>query len=269
MLRPDPHTDFHTDFHTEGAARMTTEWHDDDAFWTTFAPLMFDEKRIADARPDIDGVLARSGAPAGCRVLDVCCGPGRHALELARRGFRVTGVDRSLSYLDQARGAAAAEGLDVEWVAADAREFRRAGAFDLALSLFTSFGYFADPEEDRRMMAHVRASLAPGGALVVDLLGKEVIARQFRPRDWYPLADGSLALEDRRVTQGWGWLENTWRIVRDGVVHEHRFGNRLYSGVELATLLRDVGFAAVELFGGLAGAPYDHEAERLVAVARV
>jgi len=248
---------------------MSTPWHDDDAFWATFAPMMFDAQRFAAASGEIDGVLARSGSPAGCRVLDVCCGPGRHSLELARRGFRVTGVDRTPSYLAQARDAAAAEGLDVEWVAADAREFRRDGAFDLALSLFTSFGYYADPEEDRRLLANVRASLAPGGALVVDLMGKEVIARVFRARDWRPLPGGGLGLEDRRVVSGWSWLENTWTIVRDGVVEAHTFGTRLYSAAELGTLLREVGFASAEPYGSLEGAPYDHEAQRLVVVARV
>lgn len=247
----------------------TTPWHDDDAFWEEFAPLMFGPAQWSAAADEIEGVLARAAvAPAG-RVLDMCCGPGRHSLALARRGFRVTGVDRTRAYLEQARAAAAAEGLAVEWVEADARAFRREGAFDLALSLYTSFGYSEDPADDRRLMANLRASLAPGGTLVVDLLGKEILARIFQQRDWQPLEGGGFALQERQVARDWGWMENRWVILRDGAVREHRFGHRLYAGTELVALLRDVGFETVSLFGDFAGAPYDHRAQRLLAVARV
>lgn len=243
-------------------------WHEDDSFWEIFAPAMFTDDRVAAAPIEVDGVLALAGIEAGARVLDMPCGIGRHTLELARRGFAVTGVDRTQRYLDAAGGRARDEGLAPELVRADMREFVREGAFDLALNLFTSLGYFDDPNDDLRVLENARRSLRPGGALVLEMGGKEPLARQFQPRDWRELPDGSLMLEERAVRPGWDAIDNRWILIRDGVRSERRLSVRIYTAVELGMLLRDAGFAAVAVYGGLDGSPYDLDARRLVAVAR-
>jgi SAM-dependent methyltransferase len=204
-------------------------------------------------------------------VLDMPCGPGRHSLELARRGFRVTGVDRTVAYLDTARQKAAAEGLDgvaqVEWIKADMRDFRLPERFDAAINLFTSFGYFEDPAEDRQVAANFFASLRPGGRLLMDMMGKEVLARVFREQDWEEEEDGTLFLEERKITRNWGWIENRWIAIRGERRVEFRLGHRLYSAVELTALLTEVGFIDLSVYGSLAGDPYDHTARRLVVLA--
>lgn len=242
-------------------------WHEDDAFWREAASVLFSGRRLAAAAEEVDRVVALGEIQPGARILDLCCGVGRHALELARRGCRVTGVDRTAEYLALAREQAAAEGLDVEWVQADMREFVRPQAFDAAINLFTSFGYFEDPADDRRAAENLCRSLVPGGALVMDLLGKEVLARIFRSRDWHE-EDGALVLEERRVAQEWGWIENRWILIRGDRRTELQLGHRLYAATELVALLRDVGFAQAKAYGGLDGSPYDHAAKRLVVVAR-
>lgn len=78
------------------------DWYEQDVFWKTFESYMFDEKRKITPK-EIDGVISLFGLKRGEHVLDLCCGPGRHSLELARRGFKVTGVDRTSSYLRKAR----------------------------------------------------------------------------------------------------------------------------------------------------------------------
>jgi SAM-dependent methyltransferase len=244
-----------------------TRWYEDDPFWETFAPVLFSEEHWQRSPHEVDAVLALAGTEPGARVLDLGCGPGRHALELARRGFQVTGVDRTASYLAQARERAQAGALELDLVQADMRHFVRPEAFDLAISLYTSFGYFEDPEDDRRVLGHLHESLAPGGTLVMDLMGREILARIFVERSWRELGDGSLILEERRVEGHWSWMENRWILVRDGQRHERRISHRLYAGTELAALLTSVGFSSVQLFGDLAGAPYDQQARRLVAVA--
>jgi SAM-dependent methyltransferase len=242
------------------------DWHEDDSFWETFFPGMFGEEVMLRAVTDVDGVAALAEPPEGASVLDLCCGPGRHSLELARRGFRVTGVDRTAAYLDRARSAALAEGLSVEFVLADARDFTRPGAFDLAINLYTSFGYFEDPEDDPKVARALFDSLRPGGKLVMEMMGKEVLARIFQPNGWEE-RDGVLLLQERRVTDDWGWMENRWLLIRDGQVREQRLGHRLYSASELKALLRSVGFSEARAFGNLAGDPYDHQARRLVILA--
>jgi len=238
-------------------------WHEDDCFWETFAPTMFREERMVAAVADVDGVLALTETPAGAAILDLPCGPGRHSLELGRRGYEVTGVDRTARHLDRAREAAAAEGLPVEFLQADMREFCRPEAFELVINLFTSFGYFEDPAEDRQVARNFLDCLKPGGKVVMELTGKEILARIFRPSDWQEV-DGVLYLQERRVCDDWGWIENRWIAVRDGQRRDFCVAHRLYSATELKALLRDVGFVEVRAFGSLAGEPYDEKARRLV-----
>jgi SAM-dependent methyltransferase len=247
---------------------MTT-WYDQDNFWETFRPTLFSEQRWGAAPTEVDHLLALLNLESDAPVLDLCCGPGRHSLELARRGFHVTGVDRTASYLEAARQQASAEGLEVEFVQEDMRRFVRPGAFDAAINLFTSFGYFEDPAQDLQVAKNLYTSLKPGGKLVIEMMGKEVLARIFQPRDWFWLdeEEGVIMLEERKLSQGWGWIESTWTLLRSSERQTHTVSHRLYAGTELAALLRQAGFSSVELFGGLEGVLYDQRARRLVALA--
>src|SRR5215468_6281802 len=144
---------------------MMGEWFEDDSLWRELYPFMFPEERFRLGEEEIDKVsrLAGMAERADLAVLDLCCGPGRHSIPLAQRGMRVTAVDRTALLLERARERARQAGLAVEFVESDMREFRRPGAFDLALSLFTSFGYFDQREEDVRTLRNLRASLRPDG----------------------------------------------------------------------------------------------------------
>jgi SAM-dependent methyltransferase len=247
-----------------------TRWYDRDDFWETFYPTLFSERQWDMAPAQVDSLLELADLEPGARVLDLCCGPGRHALELARRGFRVTGVDRTAAYLDAARQKAAEEGLETEFVQEDMRRFVRPGAFDVAINLFTSFGYFEDPAQDLQVAKNLHASLRPGGKLVMEMMGKEPLARIFRERDWSWLDEerGVIMLEERKLSQGWSWIENTWILLHGSERKTYTISHRLYAGTELASLLRQAGFTSVALFGGLEGVPYDQNARRLVTVAK-
>jgi SAM-dependent methyltransferase len=149
------------------------------------------------------------------------------------------------------------------------REFRRPAAYDLALSLFTSFGYFAAPEDDFRVLRNLRASLRPGGVLVMDMVGKECLARNFQRTRSRTLSDGAVLIERCDVADDWTAIDNEWLLLRGDRVRALRFRLRMYSGAELRDRLREAGFLQIALYGGLDGAPYGLDAARLVAVARV
>lgn len=251
---------------TERGRRDMTVWHEDDRFWELFAPKLFTGDHWERAAREVEQAIALLEIQPGARILDLCCGPGRHSLEFARRGYRVTGVDRTAGYLEAAREKAAREGLDIEFIQEDMRTFRRPGFFDAAINLYTSFGYFDDPAQDRKVSGNILAGLKPGGRLVMEMMGKEVLARVFRERDWYE-KDGVFLLEERRIDSGWDWIRNRWILIGERERTEYRLEHRLYSGSELSALLSQAGFRSVKLFGHLSGIPYDQSAERLVAVA--
>ncbi len=242
------------------------EWFEDEEFWNVFAPLMFDGKRWAETPGVVDAIEGLAGTKPGDAVLDACCGPGRHSLEFARRGYRVTGVDLTDSYLEAARESARDEGLRIEFLLADMREFRRPGAFGLVVNLFNSFGYFADPEEDLGMLRNIRESLKPGGRLVLEMLGKETAVRDFTEGEWFE-RDGWTVLTEYSAAGAWEGLRNRWILIRGAERIERSFVQRLYSGTELAALLTRAGFGDVRILGSLKGAPYDRKAESLVALA--
>ncbi len=253
---------------------MAGDWFSDDAFWSEYAPLMFDDRHWAEVPAVVDGILSLAGlSPPGIAagrapsVLDMCCGPGRHALEFSRRGFAVTGVDITEPYLEAARDSAAAEGLDAAFERGDARTFVRPGAFGLAVNLFTSFGYFDTAAEDLAMLAGLRGSLAPGGILVMELAGKETAARDFIEGEWFE-RDGRLVLTEFSVVGAWEGLRNRWIIVDGDRRVDRSWVQRLYSAAELRDALLRAGFSRVDLFGSFEGAPYDQDARSLVARAK-
>ena len=141
-----------------------SSWHDTDDFWKDFYPVMFHQRRWDRATEEAEGVIHLMDIEPGSEVLDICCGPGRHALVLGERGFRVTGVDRTESYIEIARQKAEDAGLTVQFQVGDARSYKDPDRFDAAISLYTSFGYFEDPEEDRLLLTNVHTSLAAGGS---------------------------------------------------------------------------------------------------------
>ena len=156
------------------------EWFEDESFWNGLYPFMFSERKFEMAEDEVRGILDLASLGEG-DVLDLACGPGRHAVALAKKGFRVTGVDLSPFLLQKAMGLARAESVDVEWVRDDMRHFVRPGAFDLVVNIFTSFGYFDDKRDDLVVLRNIHQSLNNG-----DPLSWRSWARSGWPKDSCP-----------------------------------------------------------------------------------
>ena len=249
------------------AIRRKREWFDDDTFWRELYPFMFPESRFANAADEIEKVLALT-RPTGRAALDLCCGPGRCSVALARKGFVVTGVDRTRFLLDKARVRARAAKVKVEWIEADMRDFVRPDAFNLALSMFTSFGYFDEKTQDIDVLRNVFASLRASGVFVIDVMGKERIAKILQPTTSDVQADGTILVQRHEVFDSWTRIRSEWILLRKGRARSFKFHHTLYSGQELKDRLEQVGFADVRLYGALAGDEYGPGAQRLIAVAR-
>jgi SAM-dependent methyltransferase len=205
----------------------------------------------------------------GMTILDLGCGVGRHALELARRGFHVTAVDRVPRFLEEASARAKMEGLSIEFVNLDMADFCRRESFDIVVSLFTSFGYGRTPEEDRQVLVNILDSLKIGGQLLLDMAGKEIVGRQLREKYWHQI-NGLTYLEESEPTDDWSRLETRWIVIEDETGREasHRISHSLYSAVELKTLLASCGYQGIKAYGDMTRIPYDHRARRLIVTAR-
>ena len=250
----------------EAEGNSGQSWYRDKNFWLTFAPVLFGNERWCLAPKEAESVISLLSLNKGSRVLDACCGVGRHAVEFAARGMAVTGVDQMEEYLEAARETAEAERAEVEFLQADLRLFHREEYFDAAVSMFISVGYFEDEKDEITVFSNICGSLKPGGVFLVDTIGKEILRQQFKARDVYR-GDGIFVISTYRVENNFSRLWNRWVFYDEGGRHEYTFSHRVFSSTELEALLLAGGFSSVRVYGDLDGAPYSPEADRLIAVA--
>jgi SAM-dependent methyltransferase len=242
----------------------TPEWFANEALWEALYPFLFSAQRFAAGESESAAIARLTGLDRG-RLLDLACGPGRHALPFSKAGLRVTGVDSSKFLL----GKAARTAAKVEWVNEDMRSFVREGEFDLVVCMLSSFGYFEDDADNRRVLENVCRSLRPGGCFVLDVIGKEVLAKMFQPTAADIVPGVGTYFSQRKWVADFTKLENDWTLVsEEGAVQRYRMRHWVYSARELELMLRDAGLGDVRFFGSLSGEPYAPGASRLIALAR-
>lgn len=199
-----------------------------------------------NTRQDIDLVLSAVPLDRSHRILDLCCGQGRHSLELCRRGFaEVTGFDQSAYLIRIARARARSAGLDVPFHEGDARSLPlETSSLDAVLVMGNSFGYLEDEEGNRDVLVEIRRLLKPSGILVLDLTDGGWIRRNFEPRSWEWIDRTRYACRERELSAN-GRRLVCREIVADiqrGVTAENFYAERLYEEAEIAELLGGLGF---------------------------
>jgi SAM-dependent methyltransferase len=228
---------------------------------------MFPEERFRLAEDQIEKILTLVGYNEGA-VLDLCCGPGRHSLALAKRGIQVTAVDLSEFLLRKAKEEATKLNLEIEFVLDDMRHFVRNDSFSMVLNMFTSFGYFDDKEDDLIALRNAYQSLKPEGAILIDIFGKEPLARRYQATISTECGDGVTLIQRHEICEDWTLCRNEWILVKDETARTFNFQTRLYSGQEIKDILLRAGFEEVKVFGDLDGNNYGVDADRLIAVGR-
>jgi len=237
----------------------------DEGWWTTFfeGPALELWRRAHtgdDSRgqaADIARALRLSGEE---RVLDVPCGNGRLALELAARGASVSGLDASEEFVAEARRRAAERGLELELRVGDMRELPWEDAFDALLCAGNSFGYFDEQGNAAFLRAAARA-LRRGGRFLLEypLVAELVLARR-EFRDWRIFGERIL-LSEASYDARRGRLETTYAFAdlarASGTVERRTASYQVYTAREVEANLRAAGFASIELLGDLEGAPFD------------
>lgn len=250
---------------------MSTTRDDGFDFDTLFDPADYlyfyeDTLREEDTAGQVDFLEQQLGMLSAMRVLDLGCGHGRHANELAARGHHVTGVDLCEGFLDLARAEAARRGLAVDYVQADFRALPWEGEHDRAICLFDAFGFFPDHDNMLALAAASRA-LVPGGMLCLDVRNRDFMVRGVPPVTVLEKGD-DLMIDRHHFDTRTGRLVDQRIIVRGGEVKRRPFSIRLYTLSEIALLLGAAGLAVTDTFGDFRGAPLTLQSRRMVIVAR-
>jgi SAM-dependent methyltransferase len=221
----------------------------------------------AQTRAEVDLLLRILNSPARARILDVPCGQGRHAVELAGRGLEVTGVDLSSEMLDLARAQALRKGVRIECAERDMRNLPWPSRFDGACCFGNSFGYM-DDAGNQQFLAAVARALKPGGRFVIEAgaAAAEVVLPTFQERRWFDYGDVLFLLRNR-YDHVQGVIETEFTFVTDEKVERRMGYQRIYSYREIRGLCLRAGFGQVEGISGLGGEPFRLGSARLLLVA--
>lgn len=205
--------------------------------------------------------LAKSKA-----ILDLYCGYGRHAIELAKLGYRVTGVDATASFLDIARQQATEEAVDVVFRQCDMRELDYVAEFDAVINMFAAFGYFSD-DENAAVLQRVGRALKPGGLFLIDLLNREWMVRNNLNRYWrHPSGEYVLSYKVE-LQQGVVMMKRVLLNQVTGAKTKYEFVLRAYSQAEMELLLTRSGLKVKATYGGFDGRVYGADAPRMIMLA--
>lgn len=250
-------------------------WYSDESFWITYAPYLFDEKRWAEAESAagmiVDFVRSHQSETETTMekysVLDACCGPGRFALEFARKGHAVTAIDIVQPFIDALKETADIEKLAISAFCSDILAFDAENTFDITLNLYTSFGYFPSEQDDIKLLASMYRALKPGGWFFLEVLSKELCAKYFTDGEWFE-KDGALVCTQFTVDDGWNYLNNRWIVCKDGHTTDTTWKLRLYSFSDLQRILHEIGFTEIQSYGSFTFNPYNQMAQTLLVAAR-
>lgn len=243
----------------------TTEaWHESffHGAWTEVQPRSFSPE---ESRATAETVRELLQLPPDGRVLDVPCGEGRVAQILADWGFRVTGIDRSADFLDQARAKAESAGLDIDYRQDDMWSFTVDQTYDGAISLWSSIGYSGE-EEDQRYFESIAQALASGGSFVLDTHVMETLLPDFQEHGWHR-AGGVLVVEERHFDPSTSRVHSQWSFCGPQGVEEAESSIRIYSFRELVEMLRGAGFDDFVAYGSMELEPFSVGSSRLVLLA--
>jgi len=227
----------------------------DPDWWKT----LFDEiYLVTDARTVQDEALTRKEVDVFCdlvamgpeaRVLDLCGGQGRHALELTRRGKGAcTVLDYSPVLLAEGRQSAQRQNLAVTFVQGDARETPLAAtAFDVVLILGNSLGYSAEKDADLKILLESRRLLAPGGWLLVDVTDGGAVRQNLTPNAWHEIGNDVVVCRQRELGPDRVRARELVLSKTRGVIRDKTYSIYIYEPRGLAALIARAGFVDVQI----------------------
>jgi cyclopropane fatty-acyl-phospholipid synthase-like methyltransferase len=223
----------------------SNEWQE---FFDGYAQLYVNEPFTKNTIEEVDFILEELKIPPGSSILDIGCGTGRHSIELAKRGYKVTGVDISLGMLSQAEKTAKQAKVEVEWIHADATKFKSSKRFDAAICLCEgAFGLLSmedDPiEHDSAILKNISNSLKPGARFILTALNACAMIRK------YTQDDVKNGIFDPEALVEIHPLEYETPNGKKSVMVKERG----FVATELSMLLKQTGFEVEHIWGGTAG----------------
>ncbi len=238
----------------------------EDLFDSDFVRTL-DNPKARDVERETNFIEESLAQPKGARILDLACGPGVHAISLAKRGYDVVGLDLSPMMLQLAKEFSAKSEQPIQLVKGDMRDLDLENAFDGIYCWSTSFGFF-EPDENLSVLMRVGRAIKPGGRFVLDIANRDFHAPRSPNMAWFQ-RPGVICMDEVHFNTLTSRLEvKRMAMFQEGRSRELAYSIRLYSLHEITGLLEVAGFRILEISGKRAhrGAFFDTESPRIIAV---
>ncbi|MFQ5674629.1 MAG: class I SAM-dependent methyltransferase [bacterium] len=228
---------------------------------------VYPHRDAAEAKRQVDFVTRTLDFQPKQKILDLGCGNGRHASELASRGYDVTCLDLSSELLSVARRESSSEPCCIHFVRADMRNIPFASAFDSVVSFFTTFGYFKSDEENIKTLHSIAGALKPQGTFLQDYVNKSYVVENLVPID-SRRQDGFEIVQERFYNRTDERIEKKITLKENSRVREYFESVRLYTLEEMKNLLAKTDLRLEKTFGDFDGSPFSAASPRLILIGR-
>jgi SAM-dependent methyltransferase len=243
---------------------LSKEWYKD-WFSNKYYLELYKHRDDKEAYDLINLIQRNVNLKNGGKVLDVCCGSGRHSIEFAKRGYDVTGFDLSdylIGQADKHKERLKERNLKLKFLIKDMRDFNFRNSFDAAINMFSSFGYFESDSENFKVFENIHSSLKKGGFFVFDFLNEKYLRKNLVRTDFIKL-DGKNVIQERKIENGF--------VYKDIRIGEKVFTERirLFSFDTITKELKDLGFNVKIVFGDYYGSIFEKEkSKRFIIIAQ-
>ncbi|NLI99516.1 class I SAM-dependent methyltransferase [bacterium] len=236
-------------------------------FDLTYAGLDLDSIGIEQTRREVDFMIDVLDLNKHQGIVDIGSGLGRHVLEFARRGFKhVTGLDQSPILTEESRARAELENLAPRFITGDARGLPYSGEFERAYIWMNLLGYFEDPADDARILASAARALKPGGKLLLDIIHRDWVIRNFSSNGWKRV-NNEYILEDRTFDLITSTVYSSWTMITHTGTYHRQMRLRLYSLNELIGMFSQSGLRFEDAWANLDKVPATFDAYHLKILA--
>jgi len=244
-------------------------------FFSTGSPFL-DHPLLTPARTatEVDFVLAQTRLPVGSRILDIGCGPGRHSIELARRGYQAVGIDPSAAMIEAAKERAARAGVQPKFYQTSAEEFTAAEKFEDVICLFTTLGQInseeqkPQPKTDHPLLHQVAKALVPGGTFILEVPQKEWVINNLKDTDRF--GDDMRYTDIKRAYDAeYSIVTETFTIVSPEETRQYLLRYHLYDLQQVCSMLEYAGFEMIQIYGDFHQAPLTATSPNMIAVTRL
>ncbi len=228
--------------------------------------LVYPHRDTAEAIAQINFMLKTITLPKNAKILDLCCGCGRHSIELRKLGYDVVSADLSSDLLSVAKASAYDNNIDLKIIRCDMRQIPFSNQFDLVIQFFTSFGYFESDEDNQKVLDSISKSLKPNGKFLIDYMNSDYVIDNLVNKDERDISEGIHIIQERWIDEQKRRINKKITLIKDGKEKNYEESVRLYNHEEMKNMLYKAGLQLSETYGDFLGTKFNRKSPRMILI---